>query len=127
MTAHLKSINREIWKVVEIKFEVANMEAPTPIEERKLQCNDIALSAIHEALNDETFEQIKNLTSAHEAWAKLEESFEGTKEVKSAKAYILKEQFAMFKMKEDESVAEMFHRLQKLVNEIKSLGEEVKS
>ena len=29
-------------------------------------------------------------------------------------------------MKEDESVPEMFHRLQVLVNDLKSLGEEVK-
>ena len=42
------------------------------------------------------------------------------------KAYILKEKFASFKMKEDESVPEMFHRLQVLVNDLKALGEEVK-
>ena len=41
---------------------------------------------------------------AHEAWKKLEESFEGTKAIKGAKAYILKEKFASFKIKEDESV-----------------------
>ena len=41
-------------------------------------------------------------------------------------AYILMEKFASFKMKEDESVQEMFHRLQVLVNDIKALGEEVK-
>ena len=63
---------------------------------------------------------------AHEAWKKLEESFEGTQAVKGAKAYILKEKFASFKMKEDESVPEMFHRLQVLVNDLKALGEEVK-
>ena len=45
--------------------------------------------------------------------------------MKGAKAYILKEKFASFKM-EDESVPEMFHRLQVLVNELKGLGEEVK-
>ena len=33
---------------------------------------------------------------------------------------------ASFKMKEDESVPEMFHRLQVLVNDLKALGEEVK-
>ena len=44
---------------------------------------------------------------AHEAWKKLEESFEGTQAVKGAKAYILKEKFASFKMKEDESVPEI--------------------
>ena len=56
----------------------------------------------------------------------MEESFEGTQAVNGAKAYILKEKFASFKMKEDESVPEMFHRLQVLVNDLKKLGEEVK-
>ena len=55
----------------------------------------------------------------------MEESFEGTQAVKVAKAYILKEKFASFKM-EDESVPEMFHMLQVLVNNLKALGEEVK-
>ena len=63
---------------------------------------------------------------AHEAWKKLEESFDDTKAIKGAKAYILKEKFACFKMKEDESVPEMFQRLQVLVNDLKALGEEVK-
>jgi hypothetical protein len=36
MTVHLKSINREVWKITKIKFEVANPEAPTPVEEKKL-------------------------------------------------------------------------------------------
>ena len=48
---------------------------------------------------------------AHETWKKLEESFEGTQAVKGAKTYILKEKFASFKMKDDESVSKMFHRL----------------
>ena len=56
----------------------------------------------------------------------MEESFEGTQAVKGAKAYILEEKFASFKMKDDESVSEMFHRLQVLVNDLKALGEEMK-
>ena len=58
---------------------------------------------------------------------KLEESFEGTQAVKDAKAYILKEKFASFKMKEDESVPKMFRRVQVLVNDLKALGEEVRT
>ena len=80
-------------------------------EEVLLQNNDIALSAIHDAVDEGMFEKIKNIEMAHEAWKKLEESFEGTQAVKGAKAYILEEKFASFKMKEDESVLEMFHRL----------------
>jgi len=53
--------------VVETKFEVANVEAPTATEEVLLQNNDIALSVIHDALDERTFEQIKNIEMAHEA------------------------------------------------------------
>ena len=73
-----------------------------------LQNNDIALSAIHDALDERTFEQIKNIERVHEAWKKLEESFEDTQAMKDAKAYILKEKFASFKMKEDKSVPTCF-------------------
>ena len=55
-------------------------------------------------MDERTFEEIKNIEMAHEAWKKLEESFEGTQALKGAKAYILKEKFASFKIKEDESV-----------------------
>jgi hypothetical protein len=62
---------------------------------------------------------------AHEAWKKLEESFVGTKAIKGAKAYILKEKFASFKMKEDENVSNMFYRMEVHVNDLKALGEKV--
>ena len=78
MTTHIKSINRRVWKVVETKIEIEDLENPTTAEEVLLQNNDIALSAIHDAIDERTFEQIKNIEMAHEAWKKLEESFEGT-------------------------------------------------
>ena len=46
--------------------------------------------------------------------------------MKGTKAYIPKEKFASFRMKDNESVPKMFHRLQVLVNDLKALGEEVK-
>jgi hypothetical protein len=50
-----------------------------------LQNNDIALSAIHDALDERAFEQIKNNGIDHDAWKKLEESFKGTQVVKGTK------------------------------------------
>ena len=64
MTTYIKSINKKVWKVVETKIKVANMEAPTTAEEVLLQNNGIALSAIHDALDERTFEQIKNIESS---------------------------------------------------------------
>ena len=89
MTTHIKSINRRVWKVVETKIEIDDPENPTVFEEVLLQNNDIALSVIHDAIDERTFEQIKNIDMTHKAWKKLEESFEGTKAIKGAKAYIL--------------------------------------
>jgi hypothetical protein len=91
MTTHIKSINRKVWKVVETKIEIEDTKNPTAAEEVLLQNNDITLSAIHDAIDERTFEKIKNIEMTHEAWKKLEESFEGTKAIKGAKAYILKE------------------------------------
>ena len=46
MTTYIKSINRRVWKVVETKIEIADLENPITAEEVLLQNNDIALSAI---------------------------------------------------------------------------------
>jgi hypothetical protein len=67
MTTHIKSINRKVWKVVETKIEIVDPENPTVAEEVLLQNNDIILSAIHDAINERTFEQIKNIEMTHEA------------------------------------------------------------
>jgi hypothetical protein len=45
--------------------------------------------------------------------------------VKSAKLYILKDKLTSFKMKDDESVPEMFHILQVIINDLKALGEKI--
>jgi hypothetical protein len=45
--------------------------------------------------------------------------------MKSAKLYILKDKLTSFKMKDDESISEMFHRLQVIVNNLKALGEKI--
>jgi hypothetical protein len=67
MTTYIKSINRKVWKVLETKIEIANKEAPTAVEEVLLQNTNIALSAIRDALDERTFEQIKNIERANEA------------------------------------------------------------
>ena len=67
MTTHIKSINRKVWKVVETKIEIADSENHTTAEEVLLQNNDIALSAIHDAIDEKKFEQIKNIGLTQEA------------------------------------------------------------
>jgi hypothetical protein len=59
-------------------------------------------------------------------WTRLEETYEGNTMVKSAKLYMHKDKLSNFKIKDDESIPEMFYRLQVIVNDIKSLGKKGK-
>ena len=85
----------------------------------------MALNTIYNAIDSKVFEQIKDLDRASEVWKRLEETYEGTPAVKSAKLYILKDKLTSFKMKDDESILEMFHRLQVIVNDLKALEEKI--
>ena len=85
------------------------------------QCNTMALNTICNAIDSKVFEQIKDCERASEVWKRLEETYEGTQVVKSAKLYILKDKLTSFKMKDDERILEMFHRLQVIVNDLKAL------
>jgi len=85
----------------------------------------MALNTIYNAIDSKVFEQIKDLERASEVWKRLEETYEGTSVVKSAKLYILKDKLTSFKMKDDKNISEMFHRLQVIINDLKSLGEKV--
>jgi len=72
------------------------------------------------------FEQVKDLEKASDVWTRLEETYDGTTMVKSAKLYMLKDRLSNFMMKDDESIPEMFYRLQVIINDLKGLGEKVK-
>jgi hypothetical protein len=77
-------------------------------------------------IDSRVFEKVKDLERASEVWTRLEETYESTTTVNSAKLYMLKDKLSNFKMKDDESIPEMFYRLQVIVNGLKSLGEKVK-
>ena len=125
MKIHLGSIHEKVCDVTENDFVILDPTNPTPREQKNKQCNTMALNTIYNAIDPKVFEQIKDLDRASEVWARLEETYEGTPAVKSAKLYILKDKLTSFKMKDDESIPEMFHRLQVIVNDLKSLGEKV--
>ena len=66
MTTYIKLINRKVWKVAEAKIEIEDEEAPTATEEILLQNNDIALSAIHDAVDERTFEALSKSRTMRE-------------------------------------------------------------
>ena len=55
-------------------------------------------------------------------WDKLELIYEETSKVKETKANLLITEYEMFRMKNDESISDMFARLMQLINHLKALG-----
>jgi hypothetical protein len=86
----------------------------------------LALNTIYSSIDSKVFEQVKDLERANEMWTRLEETYEGITVVKSAKLYMLKDKLSNFKMKDDESIPDMFYKLQVIINNLKSLDEKVK-
>jgi hypothetical protein len=108
---YLDSINDQVWDVIESDFVTLDLDNLTNSDKANKQCNTMALNTIYNAIDSKVFEQIKDYERASELWKRLEETYEGTPGVKSAKLYILKDKLTSFKMKDDEIILEMFRRL----------------
>jgi hypothetical protein len=126
MRMYLGSIHEKVWEVTGKEFVILDPTNMTPNDQANKQCNTMALNTIYNGIDSKVFEQIKDLDLAYEVWARLEETYEGTTTVKNAKLFMLKDKLAKFEMKEDESIPEMFYRLQVIVNDLKALGEKYK-
>ena len=125
MKMNLGSINDQVWDVTESDFVILDPDNLTNNDKANKQCNTMAFNTIHNAIDSKVFEQIKDCERASEVWKRLDETYEGTPVMKSAKLYILKDKLTSFKMKDDESIPEMFHRLQVIVNDLRAFGEKI--
>jgi hypothetical protein len=122
---YLGSINDQVWDVTESDYVILDPDNLTNTDKANKQCNIMALNTIYNAIDSKVFEQIKDYEKASEVWKRLEKTYKGTPAMKSAKLYILKDKLTSFKMKDDESILKMFHRLQVIVNDLKALGEKI--
>jgi hypothetical protein len=121
MLMHLKAMGGKFWHIVRDGFVVLKEDEQSPSDNENVLTNDQAMNVFYDALDINEFNRIQNLTTAYEIWTKLMEIHEGTTIVKSAKLYVCKGKFEQFLMKEDESVSDMFNRLNEIVNELKGL------
>jgi hypothetical protein len=111
MKIYLGSISDQVWDVTESDYVILDPDNLTNNDKANKQCNTMALNTIYNAIDFIVFEQIKDCERASKVWKRLEEIYEGTPAVKSGKLYILKYKLTSFKMKDDENIPEMFHRL----------------
>lgn len=90
---------------------------------KKKDCK--ALFLIHQCVDDVNFEKISGAKSSKEAWDILQQSYAGADKVKQVKLHSLRRQFELLCMKDQETVAEYFNRIQVIVNSMKACNEAV--
>jgi hypothetical protein len=111
MNMYLVSIIGRVREVTKHDFVILDPANSTDNERANKQCNTMALNTIYNGIDSKVFEQIKDLEKASKVCISLEETYEGTTMVKSAKLYMLKDKLSNFKMKDDEFISKMFYRL----------------
>ncbi|XP_010546473.1 PREDICTED: uncharacterized protein LOC104818552, partial [Tarenaya hassleriana] len=129
----IKGIDEDAWSSVEEGWsapidvkdgkEVLKPRSEwTPSEKRASALNSKAITIIFNIVDKDEFKQIQGCKSAKEAWDALELIHEGTSSVKRTRRDLIKHQFNMLQMGENESVKEFCGRLNALANEAGVLG-----
>ena len=125
MISYLKTLSRKLCRIINDGYVILDEKNLTALDEGNDLLNDQAVNVLFSCLDVSEFNRVKDLTNANEIWKKLMKIHKGTSSVKEAKLYALKGNFFEFAMKKEESVPEMFNRLNDIVNYLKGLGFEV--
>jgi hypothetical protein len=123
MFGYLSAIHKDLWKIVEVGCDIPDDDkTPTPLQAYILQRNYQALNILHSSISAEEFDKIENALTAKDAWDTLQVNHQGSRKVHESRIKILEDELSLFFMKKDETVKEMYNRMKKITNQIKSLG-----
>ncbi|XP_057444033.1 uncharacterized protein LOC130736205 [Lotus japonicus] len=125
----IESSNYKLWDIIENGNIVHKDDAGEPIKKDQLteaQRKDYQLNAKAKlfllcALSKSQFDKVDGLATAKEVWEALGLVYEGTANVRQAKVSLLVAEYKTFKMKESESIDDMFGRFQTIVNGLRNL------
>jgi hypothetical protein len=123
MFGYLSAIHKDLWKIIEVGCEILeDGEATTPVQAYILQRNYKALNILHSSVSPKEFDKIEDALTAKDAWDTLQVNHQGSRKVRKSRIKTLEDELSLFSMKKDESVKEMYNRMKKITNQIKSLG-----
>ena len=101
-----------------------NYDAWSEKQKKSINFDVKAMNAFFCKLNKEEFNRVSTATSENQIWQILQVTHEGTNKVKESKISILVHRFELFKMKENETIAEMVTRFTDITNSLIVLGKE---
>ena len=135
MRIFMESIDALIWEAVVngpyVPMQVVKDEEVVKprsewneTERRKAQHDLVAKNIITSALTMDEFFRISQCKSAKEMWEVLEVTHEGTEDVKRSRKHALIQEYELFRMQPEESIADVQKRFTHIVNHLTGLGKE---
>ncbi|XP_073224793.1 uncharacterized protein [Cicer arietinum] len=91
-------------------------------DKKRVGYNAKAKNIITFTLSADEFFRVSNCKTAKEMWDTLQETHEGTTDVKRAKTNTLMHEYELFNMKKDESINDLQTRFTHVINNLNALG-----
>ena len=123
---YLQSLGTEVWDIVEAGYTFPSATPTDTVGKKQYETNLKAINTLLGSLDQSEFVKVMQLKTAKEIWDKIVLSYEGDDQVKRAKLQSLRIQHETLRMHNDESVANYLLCIDKIVNRMKNLGEEIK-
>lgn len=94
-------------------------------DKKRVGYNAKAKNIITSALSADEFFRVSNCKTAKEMWDTLQETHEGTTDVKRARTNTLMHEFELFNMKKDETISDLQTRFTHVINNLNALGKKI--
>jgi len=127
MTLFPKSLGVRVAKAISKEFVEPHEDEKTWSEAvaKDYEAHAKAQYALTQVLNDDDLSYVINCKSAYEVWNNLIITHEGTSQVKWSKIDLLRSQYEIFYMLDNESIDEILTYFTKITNGLSSLGDEI--
>jgi hypothetical protein len=123
MGEYLIAVNPALWTIVNRGITFPSGDAMLTQEQaNEIQRNYQAIRIIKSSLTSEEYDKVDELKSGKEVWDTLFINLKGTKQLRERRIRSLESKLNLFVIKDDESPQDMYNRLNKIINKIKSLG-----
>ena len=123
-------LSYDLWDLVENGMNEYDVERLTAAQRNEMKENKKkdakALFYIQQALDETVFPRIMGASTSKEAWDLLKDEYKGSSQVVTLRLQTLRRDFETLMMKNSESIQEFFTKVTTIVNQIRSLGEDLK-
>jgi len=125
MYIHIMGLDEELWDILEDgvgnlvldeEGVAVDRNKHTPAQKKLYKKYHKIRGILVASIPRTEYMKMSDKSTAKAMFASLCANFEGSKKVKEAKAAMLVDQFEFFKMKDDETIKEMYSRFQTLVS-----------